>query len=698
MFARRSRRTKSTSRSPRVLRCEQLESRTVLSAIPLSDLHLLAPVKTPAATPPTIVKAASANVNSAGVITGTSAALVALGNDAQGASTLIYNWAVTSVPGGGGARFSANGTNAAQNDTVTFTEAGLYGLTVTIVNKSGLSVTSGVKVMVVQTVAGISLYSGSAKTLVNSGTQLTVTGTSQTLAAMGVDQFGYPMAVQPSCTWTATTYPSGAKPSLASASGLETVTFSKAGAYGVTVSAGGQSVLANILVNQTLTSILVTPNTVSIPGGATQQFKAQGLDQFQQAMATAPTFTWTAGGGTISSAGLFTAPGTVGTDSIAAKSGSISGTASATVTSPTPAPSPSPTPSPTPAPSPSPNPAISALKDPGLASLVQQLDAGGSLNRADMIQILTSVGAGGSVSATDFADLKTILADAAQFNMPNYVQVLSSDVVNGNPANATYQGAALGNLAAGSSKTQLTDLIDKWFYGTDLPTLTSTAFTYTTASGSLFPVTPSVNDEYQGQLGDCYFISSLGTIADTNPAAIENMFINNGDGTYTVRFYTGAYAAYYAANGTISDGFLNNLCDGRLRDRQSLAAELLQRPVGLCRLRIQGFQPGQLALDPAGGKGLCPVERDRQRRPQRPEFLRRDGGRLDGHGQRPGARAQCHRLQSLGLDRAGDDHRSGLKSGGDHRHQRQQRDERPVCRSRLRGDRLQRGDRTVQPL
>ena len=80
-----------------------------------------------------------------------------------------------------------------------------------------------------------------------------------------------------------------------------------------------------------------------------------------------------------------------------------------------------------------------ALKDPGLASLVQQLDAGGSLNRADMIQILTSVGAGGSVSATDFADLKTILGDAAQFNMPNYVQVLSSDVVNGNPANATYQ-------------------------------------------------------------------------------------------------------------------------------------------------------------------------------------------------------------------------------------------------------------------
>ena len=35
--------------------------------------------------------------------------------------------------------------------------------------------------------------------------------------------------------------------------------------------------------------------------------------------------------------------------------------------------------------------------------------------------------------------------------MPGYVQVLASDVVNGNAANATYQGQPLGNLAVGSS-------------------------------------------------------------------------------------------------------------------------------------------------------------------------------------------------------------------------------------------------------
>ena len=189
---------------------------------------------------------------------------------------------------------------------------------------------------------------------------------------------------------------------------------------------------------------------------------------------------------------------------------------------------------------------------------MQKLDADGSLSRADMIQILTSVGAGGTVSATDLADLKTILANAAQYNMPNYVQVLAGDVVNGNPANAHYQGARLGNLAAGSSAAQLDKLIGKWFLGTDLPALTSSSLTYATASGSLFPATPSHNDEYQGQLGDCYFISSLGTIADSNPAAIENMFIDNGDGTYTVRFYGGTYGAFYNADGSVSDGFTNN--------------------------------------------------------------------------------------------------------------------------------------------
>ncbi|MBN1953459.1 MAG: WXG100 family type VII secretion target [Anaerolineae bacterium] len=45
------------------------------------------------------------------------------------------------------------------------------------------------------------------------------------------------------------------------------------------------------------------------------------------------------------------------------------------------------------------------------------------------------------------------------------------------------------------------------------------------------------NDVHQGRLGDCYFLASLATIADQNPALIERMVHDNGDGTYTVTFY-----------------------------------------------------------------------------------------------------------------------------------------------------------------
>ena len=92
----------------------------------------------------------------------------------------------------------------------------------------------------------------------------------------------------------------------------------------------------------------------------------------------------------------------------------------------------------------------------------------------------------GVVDATEFADLKTILNKAATLNIPGYVQVLAGDVVNGNAANAHFQGQALGNLAAGSSASQLNKLVDKWFLGADHPAAyatTSMACTISTRLG-----------------------------------------------------------------------------------------------------------------------------------------------------------------------------------------------------------------------
>ena len=94
---------------------------------------------------------------------------------------------------------------------------------------------------------------------------------------------------------------------------------------------------------------------------------------------------------------------------------------------------------------------------------------------------------------------------------------------------------------------ELDDLIDKWFLGSDLPA--TGGYSYSAVTGPLFGSSgPSVLDEYQGEVGDCYLISSLGTIADTAPAAEENMIVPNGNGTWTVRFFDNGKADYVTVN------------------------------------------------------------------------------------------------------------------------------------------------------
>ena len=148
--------------------------------------------------------------------------------------------------------------------------------------------------------------------------------------------------------------------------------------------------------------------------------------------------------------------------------------------------------------------------------------------------------------------------------MPGYVQVLSGDVINdNNPADAQYQGAALGKLTVGGSTAVLTDLVNKWFLGLDLPSIQGAyvagsfapANKYSSASAyssdPLFSSAgPSYKDLQQGELGDCYFLSALASIADASPQAIKNMFIDNGDGTYTVRFFTAKGIADYVTVNT----------------------------------------------------------------------------------------------------------------------------------------------------
>jgi hypothetical protein len=221
------------------------------------------------------------------------------------------------------------------------------------------------------------------------------------------------------------------------------------------------------------------------------------------------------------------------------------------------------------------NESLAAL-DPAMFNLVQSLFADQTrIDRPNMIQILDSAVLDGAVTPTALAALEMLTTpqNEAFLAMPDYVAVLASDVVNGNAANANYQGQPLGNLAQQTSPAAmaptLTLLVDKWFYGTDLPALPA-GLTYSAVAGPLYGnsprQTPSSNDDEQGCLGDCYLIAALGAIADSSPAAIENMIIpngaENGIASYTVRFYyqnngTGPFIADYVTVNGLLPGWSN---------------------------------------------------------------------------------------------------------------------------------------------
>jgi hypothetical protein len=118
-----------------------------------------------------------------------------------------------------------------------------------------------------------------------------------------------------------------------------TATFTRAGSYTLRVTArdaGNQTATSDVAVtvNQTLTSITVSPASATVQVNGAQQFTASALDQFAQAMTPQPAITWSvSGGGTINGTGLFTAGSSAGgPHTITATSGAVNGTATVSIT------------------------------------------------------------------------------------------------------------------------------------------------------------------------------------------------------------------------------------------------------------------------------------------------------------------------------------------------------------------------------
>ncbi len=171
-----------------------------------------------------------------------------------------------------------------------------------------------------------------------SATPNPVTGTTANLSVSGTDPSG-----TLNYAWSVTSAPAGAAaPTFGNSAAANTsVAFHLAGAYTFQVTltdpAGlSASSSASVTVNQTLTSIVVSPAKASVADGGSLQFSAVARDQFGNNLSTQPSFAWSlaAGSGSVvanAGTGLYTAPSSgSGTATIQASAGAVNATATVT--------------------------------------------------------------------------------------------------------------------------------------------------------------------------------------------------------------------------------------------------------------------------------------------------------------------------------------------------------------------------------
>jgi hypothetical protein len=176
------------------------------------------------------------------------------------------------------------------------------------------------------------------------------------------------------------------------------------------------------------------------------------------------------------------------------------------------------------------------LRDASLVNMARTFAADGSLSRNDMLNLFRDSEDGGVVDGNETADLRTLVANAGRFQMSDSVRWLSNQVVTG-------AGSSIGASAFESN------LVGRWFLGNTAPTavFNGQALSYTNAQESLFGSSGQarIGDIDQGSFGDCAFLAALGATfapqsddyGNRSSSVVNSMITDNGDNTYTMRFY-----------------------------------------------------------------------------------------------------------------------------------------------------------------
>lgn len=206
------------------------------------DLSNLAPVITTAAASAATGTVTDPDGTVFGTVDGREVGLSVTASDDGDAAALTYTWSATHAAGTP-VSFLPNGTNAARLATAYFEGTGDYFITVTVRDAEGLASTSTTAVRVRATADALGVTPAVVSLAV---------GDAHDFTATLLDQFGEPMASQPSfVAW-----------SVNGGGGIDTAgrftATSAGGPYTITAIASGQSGIASVTVNKATASVVLS--------------------------------------------------------------------------------------------------------------------------------------------------------------------------------------------------------------------------------------------------------------------------------------------------------------------------------------------------------------------------------------------------------------------------------------------------------
>ena len=122
----------------------------------------------------------------------------------------------------------------------------------------------------------------------------------------------------------------------------------------------------------------------------------------------------------------------------------------------------------------------------------------------------------------------------------------ATDTVN---ASGTESGAGQVHMVSGFWGGVSTDLS-----GQNLSDPSGTGSSVRLNNSSLWGTGPSMSDVVQGQSPDCFLLAALQTLAKTKTAALREVAVDLGDGTYAVQFKRNGVTSYVRVDGDLPAG------------------------------------------------------------------------------------------------------------------------------------------------